>query len=340
MDFDGYSFDWLTTSDVELLQAVSAFENRQFQLATESAAVVLQEDDANDVALMVVALSRLGLYDSKGALAVSDRLVEVAPGNWQSYIVKANALLAEKTKNGPIAIEVAKKAIELAPDDADAFVGLAWVASRVGHRQSDAIDAATKALALDPDSVSARSVVGALHRLRSEWSQAIGVYEDALRLRPEDPYLLLQLAEAQEAAGHRKAASETYSRLGRIDQADPELPHGALLEGAPPPESVRSIMWSVNLGFIWLFFASMGMIIAWVAKPIALLMVLVAVVACLTFITPLRTAISTRVWPMKMGRAEGRSTWTGKHPDIVFGICTLVFLLAYLGFALLSASRA
>lgn len=48
---------------------------------------------------------------------------------------------------------------------------------------------------------------------RGDYEEASRIYQSALKLRPDEPYLLLHLAEAQKTAGHPQKAAKTAARL-------------------------------------------------------------------------------------------------------------------------------
>ena len=51
---------------------------------------------------------------------------------------------------------------------------------------------------------------------RGDYEEASAIYQNALKLRPNEPYLLLHLAEAQKSAGHPQKAAKTASRLAEL----------------------------------------------------------------------------------------------------------------------------
>lgn len=75
----------------------------------------------------------------------------------------------------------------------------------------------TSAFPEPEDSLLKEAIQWALQEIRrGNYEEASAIYQNALKLRPDEPYLLLRLAQAQKAAGHPQKAAKTASRLTEL----------------------------------------------------------------------------------------------------------------------------
>ena len=123
-----------------------------------------------------------------------------------------------------IGLELAEKAVEMAPDEPGGYQMLGQLAlSKRDYEQ--AIAYREKALTLAPNDYAVLSGFGAILYKAGKPEQAIDILKRAMRLNPSKMvYLMWSLAEAQLVAGHYEDAIETSKRaLAR--QPDHVIPH-------------------------------------------------------------------------------------------------------------------
>jgi adenylate cyclase len=161
--------------------------------------------------------------------------------------LRANALL-----NGPTLPEINanaqrlyQQAIELDPQNADAFVGLAWTYLNVleenwpkelGYYETlkRADDAVRRALSIKPQFASAYSAKSQIlaysnkNDYRGEIAQAIEAAEAALALNPNRPGTIMWLGRLYSKAGHPERTKALVEQAIRLDPKSPDPPFYAL----------------------------------------------------------------------------------------------------------------
>jgi tetratricopeptide (TPR) repeat protein len=112
----------------------------------------------------------------------------------------------------PIGLELAEKAVEMAPDEPGGYEMLGMLAlSKRDYEQ--AIAYREKALTLAPNDFVVLSGLGHALYIAGEPEQAIDIYKRAMRINPSNKgWLSWSLAEAQLVAGHYEDAIETSNR--------------------------------------------------------------------------------------------------------------------------------
>ena len=122
---------------------------------------------------------------------------QVSPEVYESYL---KGQFTEKKGNSPAAMEKSiayfEEAIEKDPAFAPAYLGLAQAYDRLGQPgvggappsdvRPKVINAARKALELDPELPGAHALMGDLHQIEWQWSDAEREYKLALELNPND----------------------------------------------------------------------------------------------------------------------------------------------------------
>ena len=123
-----------------------------------------------------------------------------------------------------IGLELAEKAVEMAPDEPGGYEMLGMLAlSKRDYEQ--AIAYREKALTLAPNDFVVLSGLGHVLYIAGEPEQAIDIYKRAMRMNPSNKgWLSWSLAEAQLVAGHYEDAIETSNRSA-TRQPDHVIPH-------------------------------------------------------------------------------------------------------------------
>ena len=105
---------------------------------------------------------------------------------------------------------LARKAVELAPDDPHALTVLARITDWVGEDYEAALNYALDALEIEPESASTLAVLGEIYTDVGNWDVAEGYIEQALELEPENILALRNQAYLYERRGDYDAAVVAY----------------------------------------------------------------------------------------------------------------------------------
>lgn len=109
------------------------------------------------------------------------------------------------------AIEAARQALALAPEDAGLHINLG-IMLRAGGQLEAAETVLRRALELAPESAQAHAALGALQRRQEDLQAAEASYRRALALDPMQPRLHFNLGLVLEQLGQERAARESYRR--------------------------------------------------------------------------------------------------------------------------------
>ncbi len=112
------------------------------------------------------------------------------------------------------------EALKFAPRDADLWVAIASLRFS-GGEQAEAIDAATRAVALDPNNVRALAFRGLLIREQFGLAAALPWFEAGLLLKPDDPGLLGEYAATLGDMGQYRAMLIVCRKLVSVDPKNP-----------------------------------------------------------------------------------------------------------------------
>ena len=117
------------------------------------------------------------------------------------------------------ALEEFRTAVELNPDDADAWNEIGRI--RIDMRELGAAKQALEhALELHPGHPDAWNNLGVVHFLRARYSDAVNpAFESAVEANPGLADAWFNLADAREENGDRKGASEARARLRKLSQS-------------------------------------------------------------------------------------------------------------------------
>jgi len=114
-----------------------------------------------------------------------------------------------------------------APARASSADSLAQAEARI----SDMVDRLAERLKTRPDDSDGWQMLGRSYAALGKHAQAIGAYETAMRLRPDDPTLLAELAFSAAATNRRVAGSDSTQLLQRALKLDPRNPKALALAG-------------------------------------------------------------------------------------------------------------
>jgi putative PEP-CTERM system TPR-repeat lipoprotein len=130
-------------------------------------------------------------------LDIADRKPEAARGRFEAIIAKE-------------------------PRNEEAIVGLADVLARTGAPPKDVVATLERAVAADPQSVSAKLALANYHLRIGDAKSALGILQGLAAANPNDSRILERLGFAQQAAGETNQAIATYSKLATLNPKAPE----------------------------------------------------------------------------------------------------------------------
>jgi TolB-like protein/cytochrome c-type biogenesis protein CcmH/NrfG len=147
------------------------------------------------------------------------------------YLLRGNYLAPQRGGRHDDAIAAYEKAIELDPDCAAAYAGIAfteirkiWDLSTSGDDPiGRAYDNARKALAIDDNDYRSHGVMGMIYQERGEYESARRHLERALILNPNSSLIMGYWSLFLAYSGDRKEAIETYHRAARLDPYNIEM---------------------------------------------------------------------------------------------------------------------
>ncbi len=116
-----------------------------------------------------------------------------------------------------------QQAITARPDYAEAwaFLGEASQHLEQPHQEMSALDMLEKALALDPNSLSANSSLGLYWRRQGNHEQALEYYKKAAELNPNNPILQVDYANALAHTGEFETALATFQHAIELAPQNP-----------------------------------------------------------------------------------------------------------------------
>ncbi|HEV7798408.1 MAG TPA: TPM domain-containing protein, partial [Pyrinomonadaceae bacterium] len=167
----------------------------------------------------VVAQIPLNLFLRRetAAAAKAAQDIEAKFGNDPKRLVALSSFYV-RTEQGAEATRLATKAVQLAPDLAEAHQGLG-LALRVSLRLDEAMGEYKRALELDPNSTAARRSLADLNRAFGKAEEALALYRQQLDAEPTDKaartgliLALLDLGRTDEAKGELEKALTADSR--------------------------------------------------------------------------------------------------------------------------------
>jgi len=160
---------------------------------------------------------RYGRHDIEFALQLFSRAVELDPGYALAHAGLADCwsyiyLYAERKDSVRLQAEAAgRRAVDLAPESAQAQASLAAALS-LGPHKGEAPAAFERAIALDPALFEAWYFYARHAFAGGDLPKAISLYEEAMRVRPEDYHAPLLVANIYDEVGRREDAKAARQR--------------------------------------------------------------------------------------------------------------------------------
>lgn len=140
----------------------------------------------------------------------------------QAMVIQNEALLLNQAKRTPEAFALLEKAVQSMPNQADLMYDLALTAERLGKFQLME-ETLYKVIKLKPESAAAYNALGYSFADRDiKLVEAKNLIETAIKLAPEDHYIMDSLGWVYYRMGNMAQASEQLRRAYAIQQ-DPEI---------------------------------------------------------------------------------------------------------------------
>lgn len=220
-------------------------------------------DEAAETAGRVIALAPdddVG-YRLRALALLPDRKIYLGEG--RAVGQKVRAKVARLNRRLTESLELARRAVALAPDEPYNLQALALSAAQNGQMK-EARDAASKATTLDP-SPHAHSVAGLVEVWDGKYQDAARIFRAGLAIDPEDPELMNNLGLATRAleTGQPEKAAAYYAQAARLHPGHqtvrdniidtvPTMAGGTMLLPALPM-AVHPIAGVAALVVVWLY---------------------------------------------------------------------------------------
>jgi len=157
------------------------------------------------------------------------KVIQLDPTFQDAYKWLGDLLVNSPRRLYDQAIQAYLKAVELAPDYAEAFVGLGDARQAKGE-YDQAIGEYQKALALEPENVRVHYGLGKIYYNEKQmYHEAVAQYERAIQLDPKFLEAHLSLGEIFEEKGLYKEAVARYSHVLSIEPNHPGATYGLAL---------------------------------------------------------------------------------------------------------------
>jgi len=225
------------TSDIfavqdEITEAVVASIEPQLVLAEGSRSRRRTSTDLDAWSLVAQAYSHKILFseaEARQALGLLERAVEIDPRYarafaelaWVRVLIAYNWQTGDRTASFAVALETARKALALDPDDPVAHFarGLVFVLSR---RPDEAIASLSRAVELNPNYAVATARLGATLANRGRLEEGLECTTRALRMSPRDPlrYLFFQCHAMALFAAARYGEATEWSQKSLQERPD------------------------------------------------------------------------------------------------------------------------
>jgi tetratricopeptide (TPR) repeat protein len=167
-------------------------------------------------------------------------------------ILEATSQLAQayqRTDRVPLAIELFKKVLAVAPDDVAALTNLGLAYSQM-QQAKDAVPVLQRAVALAPGSVTAHQDLAAAYVQLSQYADAAEELRAALKVAPDLPQLHYNLGLALKNEDDAAGAIPELEQAEKLDPTAPEPPNllGLLyLQAGRYAEAARELQTSLRL---------------------------------------------------------------------------------------------
>ena len=167
--------------------------------------------------LRVLARAQL-LVDPAEALATAQLLIAREPESQDGYFFAAVA--HDELGNRKAAVESARTAMAIAPDDPYVLMAFAITRSRRPWGRREGLRAAKRAIEVAPEDSAGYIAAGSVELHSGHWRRSAKWFERALEIDPHDQMAQINLAIAKQGAGNVAAALGGVDGLLRFDPND------------------------------------------------------------------------------------------------------------------------
>jgi predicted Zn-dependent protease len=209
--------------DTRLAGARALLAVDRAQAAMEQVHRVLAEDPADADAWCLLAMCHRRTGDIDNALRAAQRGVTLRPDSEWAHRVHAEML--RKSGRYPAAVEAARGAVRLAPQEWRAHVTLVHtLLDAGGPAVAQAREPVARALELAPDVADSHVLAGRVHARLDEPDEARACWQRALALDPDHTAAQTLLARDDLARGRTSAGVAGLRTVLRTDPTNPTVP--------------------------------------------------------------------------------------------------------------------
>lgn len=203
---------------IALNLATALVQLGRYAEALDAASDSLAEQDKSLRLHRIRAFCAQSLEDYAVAVPAYERIIQSAPGDWESWNNLGNSRRGANDLDG--AIEALEEAAKIASDAAPVRLNLANTLMAAG--QFDRAEAAFKAMATDfPEDWRAPRDLHVMLRSQAREEDALAAIEEASRRNPSDLGLLLAVASQKLLLLDSAGAEEAYAEVVRRDPGNP-----------------------------------------------------------------------------------------------------------------------
>lgn len=205
----------------ENLGEMGAYSKAQELVETSRKAI---GGDADERLLLLEARLYRKQENHEGAIRTMEKLIALKQDNDQYLMITGEYYyLAGRIDD---AEKVLRKAIELNPENAEAYNSLGYFFAEAGVKLDEAEKLIRKALDLRPGAAHIMDSLGWVYYQQGDYPKAIDSLQKALKLMGEepDPVALEHLGDAQAKNGELKKARENWQRALKLDPKSKTLP--------------------------------------------------------------------------------------------------------------------
>jgi predicted Zn-dependent protease len=186
--------------------------------ARAALAPLLAKEPENVEALVVLAEAQAAVADPRGALDTARRVLALEPDHLQALQL-ASAACLDLDDVGE-AIRLAREAVAQAPWFSGSHALLAQALGRRARGRGEALEAARRAIELEPSDAVGYVAAGNVEMAHGRWMKAETWYRRGLEVEPHDSVARINLARAQESRGVLSPAFRGATSVLGIDPQD------------------------------------------------------------------------------------------------------------------------
>ena len=220
------------------------YDNGNYAMAAQEFQTALASNPRNADYMANLAKTKMKIGDPAGAEQLYQQALSVSPSHQPSYHGYSELLLAQN--RGQEALRMMNAWAATQPYVAESHVELAWLQRELGQNDAAARSLQT-ALQVNPNHATALAHLGQYYQDSGNSTQAVALYQQALRANWNQPEVHSRLAVAAEAAGanhpmgemamargmHPNLVARQQYDYGRPPAGVPQTVGGAPMPAAP-----------------------------------------------------------------------------------------------------------